>query len=164
MKIFPESDYSIELNNDSVFAISELKKRTLSKEQFVANWNNQTFIGEIKENEFEIKLSKKLFEEFCVVNGKLDNRKGRLKIRTSKIFKIIFVAIVLFSLSGIIVAIIQNKLEVIFKVVLIIPVMRFFFLELGFRIASKCALNKLTEIIGIKNKRLITATTTDLGN
>ena len=150
MKIFPEIDYLIELNNDSMSAISELKKRTLSKEQFVANWNNQTFIGEIKENEFEIKLSKKLLGEFCVVNGKLDNRKGKLKIRTSKIFKIIFVAIVLFSLCGVIVAIVQNKLELIFKVVIVILVMRFFFLEVGFRVASKCTLNKLTEIIGIK--------------
>ena len=150
MKIFPESDYLIELNNDSMFAISELKKRTLSKEQFVANWNNQIFIGEIKENEFEIKLSKKLFGEFCVVNGKLDNRKGRLKIRTSKIFKIIFVTIVLFSFSRIIVAIIQNKLDFIFKVFMTILIMRFFFLELGFRIASKYIINRLTETIGIK--------------
>ena len=149
MKIFPESDYSIELNSDSMSAISELKKRTLSKEQLVANWNNQTFIGEIKKNEFELKLSKKLLGEFCVVNGILDNRNGILKIRTGKILKIIFVSIVLFSFSGIIVAIIQNKLELIFKVVVTILIMRFFFLELGFRIASKCALNKLIEIIGI---------------
>ena len=48
MKIFPESDYSIELNDESTFAILKLKKHTLSKEQFVANWNNQIFIGEIK--------------------------------------------------------------------------------------------------------------------
>ncbi|HEU4790162.1 MAG TPA: hypothetical protein VFS71_10780 [Flavobacterium sp.] len=150
MKIFPESDYSIELNNDSMSAISELKKRTLSKEQFVANWNNQTFIGEIKENEFELKLSKKLLGEFCVVNGKLDNRNGRLKIRTGKMLKIIFVLIVLSSLSGIILAITQNKLELILKTIMSILIMRFLFLELGFRIASKCVLNKLTEIIGIK--------------
>jgi hypothetical protein len=45
--------------------ISELKKRTLSKEQFVANWNNQTFIGEIIENEFEIKLSKVVRRVLC---------------------------------------------------------------------------------------------------
>jgi len=80
MKIFPESNYFIELNNDSILAIRELKNRTLSKEQFVTNWNNQIFIGQVKENKFEIKLSKKLLEKFCVLNGKLDNRKGTLKI------------------------------------------------------------------------------------
>lgn len=150
MKIFPESDFSIELNNDRISAILELKKHTLSKEQFVANWNNQTFIGEIKENEFEIKLSKKLLGEFCVLNGKLDNKEGRLKIRTGKIIKITFVAIILFCLSGIIVSIVENKLYVIFDMVMTILVMRFIFLELGFRLASKSILNKLTEVIGIK--------------
>lgn len=150
MKIFPESDYSIELNNDSISAISALKNRTLSKEQFITNWNNQTFIGEVKEHEFKIRLSKKILGELCVLNGKLDNRKGTLKIRTGKIFKIIFAAIVLFSLSGIIVVIIQNKLKLIVPIVMTILIMRFIFLELGFRLVSKYALNKLTEAIGIK--------------
>ncbi|WP_432671544.1 hypothetical protein [Flavobacterium sp. SM2513] len=150
MKIFPESDFSIELNNDRISAILELKKHTLSKEQFVANWNKQTFIGEIRENEFEIKFSKKLLGEFCVLNGKLENKKGRLKIRTGIILKIIFLAMVLFCLSGIIVSIIENKLDVIFDMVMTILGMRFIFLELGFRLASKIMLNKLTEVIGIK--------------
>lgn len=151
MKIFPESNYSIELNNDYLSAIAELKNQTLSKEQYVANWNNQTFIGKIKENEFEIKLSKKLLRELCILNGKLENKKGILKIRTSKVFKNIFIAIVLFSFSGIITAITQNKLELIFRLVIAILIMKFIFLELGFRLVSKIVLNKLTEIIGINN-------------
>ncbi|MEN2400186.1 hypothetical protein GKZ90_0010380 [Flavobacterium sp. MC2016-06] len=150
MKIFPESNYSIELNNDATSAISELKKQTLSKEQFVTNWKNQTFIGKIKENEFEIKLSKKLFGEFCVLNGKVENKKGILEIRTGKILKIIFLALVFFCFSGIIIAIIKNKWELIFYFVMTIAVMRFVFLELGFRFVSQYALNKLTEIIEIK--------------
>ena len=150
MKIFPKNDYSIELNNDSASAILDLKNRTLSKKQFVANWDNQTFIGEIQENKFEIKLSKKLFGEFCVLNGKLENGKGILEIRTGKIFKMIFVAIILFILSGIILSIIQNKTELIIQLIISILVMRYIFLELGFRIVSKIALNKLTEIIEIK--------------
>ena len=128
----------------------DLKNRTLSKKQFVANWDNQTFIGEIQENKFEIKLSKKLFGEFCVLNGKLENGKGILEIRTGKIFKMIFVAIILFILSGIILSIIQNKTELIIQLIISILVMRYIFLELGFRIVSKIALNKLTEIIEIK--------------
>ena len=131
MKIFPESDYSIELNDESTFAILKLKKHTLSKEQFVANWNNQIFIGEIKETEFEIKRSKKLFGEFCVLNGKLENKEGRLKIRTGIILNIIFLTMVLFCLSGIILAIAENKLNLIFNIVMYILVMRFVFLELG---------------------------------
>ena len=150
MKIFPENDYSIELNNDCSFAIVALENKTLSKEQFVANWNNQAFIGEIENNEFEVNLSKKLIGEICVFKGKLKNRKGMLEIRTGKIFKIIFIVIILFVLSGIITAIIQNKLEVAFKSALTIFIMRYFFLEFGFRIVSKIGINELTKVIGIK--------------
>lgn len=149
MKIFPESNYSIELNNDSITSISELKNRTLSKEEFVTNWNNQTFIGKIKENEFEIKLSKKLFGDLCVLNGNLENKKGTLEIQTGKIFKIIFIIIALFSLSGIITAIIQDKLKVIFQLIIAILIMRFIFLEFGFKFVSKNAINKLIKILGI---------------
>ncbi|MEO8235045.1 MAG: hypothetical protein ABI549_06485 [Flavobacterium sp.] len=150
MKIFPESNYSIELNNDSISTILELKNRTLSKEQFVSNWNSQTFIGKIKDNEFEIKLSKKLLGEFCVLNGKLENKNGILEIRTGKILKTIFVAISLFSLSGIVLAIVQNKFEIIFRLLFTIFGIRFIFIELGFRIISKVAIKKLIEIKGIK--------------
>ncbi|WP_459209153.1 hypothetical protein [Aquimarina rhabdastrellae] len=149
MRIFPENDYSIELNKDSSLAISELENQTLLKEQYVSNWNNQVFIGEIKNDSFEIKLSKKLIGEICVLKGKLKNKKGILKIKTGRIFKVLFITIVLFVISGIITAIIQNKLEVIFPLVMTILVMRFIFLEIGFRVISKSGINKLTEIIGI---------------
>ncbi len=61
MKIFPENDYSFELNNDSLIAISKLEKQTLSKEQFVTNFNNQAFIGKIDKNEFKISYSEKVY-------------------------------------------------------------------------------------------------------
>ena len=150
MKIFPEKEYSIELNKDSLLGISELKNQTLSEEQFVTNWNNQPFIGKIDKNEFEVKLSKKIIGEFCVLKGKLENEKGTLEIRTGRIIKIIFVAIVLFAVSGIITAIIRTELELIFHLVMTILVMRYIFLELGFRLVSKSGIDKLTEIIGIK--------------
>ncbi|MEH1009447.1 hypothetical protein VDP25_17040 [Winogradskyella sp. ECml5-4] len=149
MKIFPEKDYSIELNKDSSLAISELKNQTLSKEQFVTNWNNQSFIGKVETNEFEVKLSKKLIGEFCVLNGKLENGKGTLKIRTGKVIKTIFIAIVLFGISGIITAIFRTDFELIFHLVMTILVMRFI-MELGFRFVTKNGINKLTEIIGVK--------------
>ncbi|WP_452233081.1 hypothetical protein [Lacinutrix sp. MEBiC02595] len=149
MKIFPEKDYSIELNKDSSLALSELKNQTLSKEQFVTSWNNQSFIGKIETNEFEVKLSKKIIGEFCVLNGKLENGKGTLKIRTGRIIKIIFIAIVLFAIYGIITAILRTDFELVFHLVMTLLVMRFI-LELGFRFVSKNAINKLTDIIGIK--------------
>ncbi|WP_405567129.1 hypothetical protein [Polaribacter sp. Asnod6-C07] len=149
MKIFPNKDYSIELNKDSLSAITDLKNQTLSKDQFVVNWNNQSFIGKVEKNKFELKISKKIIGEFCVIKGKLENQKGTLEIRTGKIIKIIFVAIVLFAFLGIITAIIKTEWELIFNLAMTILVMRFIFLELGFKLASKNGINKLSEIIEI---------------
>ncbi|GEP52834.1 hypothetical protein FNO01nite_35060 [Flavobacterium noncentrifugens] len=150
MAIFPQNNYSIEITGDNKSSLSKLKSQTLPKDQFVTNWDNQIFIGEIQEDEFEIHLSKKIIGEICILKGKFDDQRVTLSVQTGKIFKILLLIITLFSFSGIIVSIIQNKLEAIFPLVMIILVMRFIFLELGFRFFSKSAINKLTEIIGIQ--------------
>jgi hypothetical protein len=157
MKIFPEKDYSIELKNNSSLAISELKSQTLSEEQFFTNWDSQAFSGKIEKNEFKVKLSKKLIGEFCVIEGKLDKKKGILKLSISTTVKFIFIFFVLFAFSGIITAIVQNELEIIFDLIMTILVMRFIFLELAFRYVSKRGITKLTETIGIKktNKNVL---------
>lgn len=151
MKIFPEKDYLIELNNDSSIAISKLKNQTLPKEQYVTNWKDQAFIGEIKNNEFEVILSKELYGSFCTLKGRIDKKRGTLKVLTSKKIKIIFISIILFIISGIFGAIFYAEMITLLKLIIAIPVFRFVFLELVFRIISKNAIDKLTEIIGIKN-------------
>lgn len=150
LKIFPENNYSIELTNDSTSAISNLKNCTVSKEQYVTNWNNQLFIGKIKENEFELKLSKKLYGDFCIVHGKLENKKGTLEIQTGKILKILFILIITFTLSGMVTAMVQHKFELLFKLMIAIVIIRFIFLELGFRYVSKRLLKRLTEELKVK--------------
>ncbi|AXT54618.1 hypothetical protein D1815_02200 [Aquimarina sp. AD1] len=149
MKLFPKKYYSIQLLNESSIAISELKNHTLLDEQFVVDWNSQAFIGKINNTEFEIKLSKKLYGTFCILKGKLDNKNGILEIGISKMIKILFYIIVVFIGTGLIAAIIQNKLEVLLLLLMTLIVFRFIFIELGFRITSKSLLKKLTEIIGI---------------
>lgn len=149
MKLLPSRYYSIELQNDSSIAMTELENHTLSDEQFVANWNNQAFIGKINNEEFEIKLSKNLYGAFCVLNGKLEKRNGTLEIRVGKTFKILFLIIVLFVISGLVVSIIQNRLDTLFPLIMTIIVFRFIFIEFSFRYISKTGLNKLSKIIGI---------------
>ena len=43
MKIFPEENLIIKLSTDKYNAISELKKNTLHKDQYVGNSNGQQF-------------------------------------------------------------------------------------------------------------------------
>jgi len=150
MKLFPKQYYSIELQNDSSISIAELKNHTLSDEQFVSNWNNQVFIGKINNNEFKIKLSKNLYGKFCTLKGKLENKSGVLEIGISRMIKIWFFVIVIFITTGFITAVVENKHEVLPPLLIAIIVFRLIFIELGFRIISKNALKKLTEIIGIK--------------
>ncbi|WP_438425456.1 hypothetical protein [Aquimarina macrocephali] len=149
MKLFPTKYYSIELQNDSSIAMTALKSHTLSNEQFVTDWNHQTFIGKIHDDEFEIKLSKNLYGAFCILNGKLENRNGTLEIQVGKTFKILFLIIVLFVISGLIASVIQNRLDTLLSLVIAIIVFRFIFIEFCFIMISKTGLDKLTEIIGI---------------
>lgn len=149
MKLFPKKYYSIELQNDSSIAMTKLENHTLSDEQFISDWSNQAFIGRIDNSEFEIKLSKNLYGAFCILKGKLDKENGILEIRMSKIIKTLFFIIVLFVTTGLITAIIQNKSDLLFPLIVAIIVFRFIFIELSFIIVSKKILKKLIKIIGI---------------
>ncbi|KAA1239367.1 hypothetical protein [Aquimarina sp. RZ0] len=149
MKLFPTKYYSIELQNDSSIAMTNLKSNTLSAEQFVTDWKKQTFIGKIHNDEFEIKLSKNFYGTFCVLNGKLEKRNGTLQIRVDKTLKILFWIVVLFVMSGLIASLIRNRLDNLLPLIMTIIVFRFIFIELVFRIISKTGLDKLTKIIGI---------------
>jgi len=155
MKLFPKNRYAIELLNDNESSLSNLKNNTLSKEQFVANYNKQVFIGWIDENEFKLQLSKKLYGTCCVLRGKIENKMGTVEIQISLTFKIIFLAIALFVFSGIIAAIIQNKTEAIAPLLIAILLTRFVFMQCIFYWVSKRAQQKLTDLIGIKKWQCI---------
>ncbi|GGG60569.1 hypothetical protein [Bizionia arctica] len=154
MKIFPIKKYSITLITECSKAISELKKETLSDGQFVSNWNKQTFIGVINNSDFEIKLSKKLYGGFCVLKGKLEKENGIIEIEINKTLKIILLTLFLFPIFGFLISLIQNgfknSTELLLPTLMFIIILRFGFIELGFRIISKKGLKELTEIIGIE--------------
>ena len=154
MKIFPIKKYSIVLINGREKVISELKKDTLSDEQFVSNWNKQTFIGKVNETNFEIKLSKKLYGDFCVFKGILEEKKGSLEIEINKTFKIILSVIFLIPIIGFLTSLFkngfENSVELIFPTIMFIIILRFVLIELGFQIISKNGINKLCKIIRIE--------------
>ena len=153
MKIFPTKTHSITLWADSTTVISELQKNILSEEQFVADWNNQIFIGKINESDFELKLSKKVYGAFCIIKGKLENENAILEVEINKNYKAVLLALMFYPIIGSIISLInsgfENSTELIFSTILFLVVLRFVFVEFGFRIISKNGLNKLNEIIGL---------------
>ncbi|MFV8282843.1 hypothetical protein ACNKXS_14955 [Christiangramia marina] len=146
MKIFPEENLIIKLSTDKYNAISELKKNTLHKDQYVGNWNGQQFIGVISESEFQIKLSKRIYGGFCLFQGHLENVHGSLIIKLSKIVKLLFYIIIAFIISGLIVAIVQKNNAIIIQSILS-PILFWIFIQIGFKIISKKGIRKLKETI-----------------
>ena len=148
MKIFPEKNLIIKLKTDKYNAISELKKNTLHKDQYIGNWNGQKFIGEISETEFHIKLSKRIYGGFCLFQGHLENGQGSLIIKLSKIVKVLFYIIIAFIISGLIIAIVQKNNAIIIQSILS-PILFWIVLQIGFKIISKKGIRKLKEIIAL---------------
>jgi len=152
MNLFPKEKYFITLKNESANAILKLKNQTLAKEQYVSDWNKQAFIGKVENNEFEVKISNKIYGEFCLLNGKFNNNNGtiQIQIQITNTLKIIVILLIFSALLGAITSIIYNKpLEILYSVLSILAT-KFIFLDLGFQYFSKIGLNKLNKIIDIK--------------
>lgn len=149
MKIFPESNFKIDLKDDIRNTLDNLRKETLSDEQFIVDWGDKPFIGTISENSFEIKQARKVYGSLWVIHGFLENKHGTLKVQVSKKYKIVFGGFFLFVISGLIMSLIRFDLKIIFQMFMLIIASRFLFLEFGFRLTSKNGIKILTKILGI---------------
>jgi hypothetical protein len=154
MKIYPTKKYSITLFNEHPKAVFELKKETLRDGQFVSDWNKYSFIGEIDETNFEIKLCKKLYGNFCVFKGRLEGKAGVLEIGIDRTYKFVLFVIFLFPIFGFLTSLFnngfKNSVVLLFPTIMFIVILRFVFIELGFQIISKKGVNKMSEIIGVE--------------
>jgi len=153
MNIFPIKNYEIELINDSSKALSELENNTMITDSLSSEWTKKAFIGQVNENGFKIISSEPGRGAFCVLNGKLESKKGSVEITINKAFRIMLSMIFLFPIIGLIISFFIKAIEV--SISLIIPtlmsivVFRFILTEIAFRFISKNSLKKLTKIIGI---------------
>lgn len=157
MKIFPTNNYEFELINESSDALSELEKNTLITDSLVSEWTKKAFIGQVNKNGFKVISSKSGRGAFCVLEGKLESKKGTLEIRIHKVFRIMLSLIYLFPIIGFTIALFTKEKEIIISLIvptiMAIIVFRFIFTELAFRIISRNGLRKLTEIIGIRKMK-----------
>ena len=153
MNIFPIKHYEIELLNDSSKALSELENNTMITDSLSSEWTKKAFIGQVNENGFKIISSVPGRGAFCVLNGKLESKKGVVEITINKAFRIMLSIIFLFPIVGFIISFFIKEIEVSISLILptlmSIVVFRFILTEIAFRIISKNSLKKLTKIIGI---------------
>lgn len=156
MKLFPNKNLTVELSNDRLTTLNELKQITKLTDRLVSEHTDKEFIGQVSDSGFKIISSEIGRGAICVFVGKLQDSIGDLEIRIHKAFKVMFSILMLMPIAGFIIAVItngiQNSIGILIPMFMGILFVRFIFMELSFRFISKTGLNKLNRLIGLKTK------------
>jgi hypothetical protein len=156
MKLFPNKNLTVELSNDRLTTLNELKQNTKLTDRLVSEHTDKEFIGQVNDSGFKIISSEIGRGAICVFVGELQDSFGNLEIRIHKAFKVMFSILMLMPIAGFVIAVItngiQNSIGVLVPMFMGILFVRFVFMELSFRFVSKTGLNKLTRLIGLKIK------------
>jgi|SRR5690625_5118387 len=156
MKLFPNKKLTVELSNDRLTILNELKQNTKLTDRLVSEHTDKEFIGQVSDSGFKIISSEIGRGAICVFVGELQDSIGNLEVRIHKAFKVMFSALMLMPIAGFVIAVItngiQNLVGILVPMFIGILFVRFVFMELSFRFVSKTGLNKLNRIIGLKIK------------
>ncbi|MBA4154206.1 hypothetical protein [Flavobacterium sp.] len=151
MKIFPTSSYTFKLFGDEKEALDRLKRRTEISQILSSQSTDKSFLGMIEGNTFKLISTEIGKGAFCVISGSIKNNEGHVKLEINKPFRILLSIILLFPIVGIGLSVILGKEDfsiiLPFVAILQILMIRFFFIEIGFRTLSKHSLNKLRDVL-----------------
>lgn len=151
MKVFPSNKYHFKLIDDDSVTLERLTRRIEKSERLISKRTEKSFIGLINGNEFRLISSETGKGALCVLNGKIKNQEGTAVVEINTPFKVIFSIFMLLPIIGLLFQIV-NKTEnfsFIFIIVCILQIVliRYFFIELFFRIFSKQSVNKLSDVL-----------------
>ncbi len=152
MKLFPCKTFTVQLRDDRVTTLNELRRNTKLTVTLVSDYTDKEFIGQVHDFGFKIISSEIGRGAVCVFIGELQDSLGTLEIRIHKAFKIIFAILMILPLIGfVIVGLLDGILTAMIPLMIMgVVFVRFVFIELSFRFISKTGLNKLEKIIGLK--------------
>lgn len=159
MKLFPTRDFTVELNDLSSLALENLKQNTKLTDSLVSEWTQKEFIGQVKESRFKVISSGPGYGAFCVLTGEFQGKEGIISIKVHKAFKVL--SLILMLLPIIVVGVTLSYKDVEHPIGFIVPILmmiifvRFALLELGFRTISKNSLNRLKDIIKIREIKIV---------
>lgn len=154
MKLFPTKSFQVELTNDCSISIENLKSNTDLTDSLTSSPTNKAFRGQITDRRFKVISSEIGRGALCVLTGEFDGKTGQIEVRIHKAFKIMFSILMAMPVIGFGFAMATNGVEKSFG--MIVPTLmgiafvRFVFLELGFRFISSTGINKMTDILSIK--------------
>lgn len=154
MKIFPTSSYTFKIIGEETETLERLKRRTELSESLTSQITDKSFRGIIKDNTFRVISSEIGKGAFCVLNGEINKQNGQVNLEINKAFKILLSVLLCFPFIGLIAQIFSNKEEfiIIFILVAILQLLmiRYVFIELGFRRLSKISLNRLRDVLDME--------------
>ncbi|APA63784.1 hypothetical protein [Maribacter sp. 1_2014MBL_MicDiv] len=154
MELFPSKNFKAELRSDYSISMQNLKSNTDITDSLTSAPTNKAFRGQVNENGFKIISSEIGRGAVCVIVGEFEGKTGEIEIRIHKAFKVMFSILMLMPIIGFGIAIFTNGLEksygIIIPMLMGILFVRFVFMELGFRFISNTGINKLTDILTIR--------------
>jgi hypothetical protein len=154
MKIFPTSSYTFKIIGEETETLERLKRRTELSESLTSQITDKSFRGIIKDNTFRVISSEIGKGAFCVLTGEINKQNGQVNVEINKAFKILLSVLLCFPFIGLIAQIFSNKEEflIIFILVAILQLLmiRYVFIELGFRRLSKISLNRLRDVLDME--------------
>ena len=154
MKLFPSKNFKAELRSDYSISMQNLKSNTDITDSLTSAPTNKAFRGQVNENGFKIISSEIGRGAVCVIVGEFEGKTGEIEVRIHKAFKVMFSILMLMPIIGFGIAIFTNGLEksygIIIPMLMGILFVRFVFMELGFRFISNTGINKLTDILTIR--------------
>ncbi|SDY10027.1 hypothetical protein SAMN05444411_1251 [Lutibacter oricola] len=159
MKLFPTKEFTAELRSDFSISKENLKLETDITDSLVSDWTNKEFRGQVYDNGFKLISSEIGIGAVCVLDGKFNGKVGEIEIRIHKAFKVMFSILMLMPFSIFLFEIITNGIKD--SIGLIVPATmgivfgRFVLIEFSFRYISKIGIDKLTDILTIKDLKKI---------
>lgn len=153
MKLFPSSNFSVDISMESSKAMMELKSNTDLTDSLTSSRTNKAFRGQVNRSDFKVISSEIGRGAFCIISGQFENQNGRMKIDIHPVFKVLLTILLFFPTVVICIAIILDRSQIGLLIPLIMHFVfvRFVLIEISFRLISRTAMRKLTDIIGIKN-------------
>ncbi len=154
MKLFPNKIFIAELRSDYSISMENLKLNTDITDSLTSDWTKKEFRGQVNEKGFKLISSEVGRGAICVLIGKFDGKIGEIEVRIHKAFKVMFSILMLMPIIGIEITLLTKEIEkpfgLIVPMIMGIVFVRFVFMELSFRFVSNTGINKLTEILTIK--------------
>ncbi len=157
MTIFPTKHIDFELIDTQTETIERLHRRTEASPLLTSAYTNKSFRGKLNGTEFQIISAAIGFGAFCLMTGQIEESRGKVKLEINKAFKVLLSVLLVLPIVAFI-AELFNEMStfqpfLILVAVLQVLMIRFVFIEFGFRFLSKMSLNRLVDVLDIRIKK-----------